>query len=694
MKLKNSFSKVETSGCLKEYKFGIRVEDLGMNLNTLRSKMYSDPIGAICREISSNSRDANREVKNENIPVRIIISDDSIFSPGDLTISFEDDGPGISPDRMANIFINYGASTKRDTNKQTGGFGYGAKTPFSYTDNFSIETKVNGIKYSYVAAIEETGTGKIYLLNEEKIADSNGTCIKIPIKKSDRYTFINNVIKNTFFWKVRPAFSFPTELDKIKIEYLENLILIDQNSIFTDHLYLLIDEIPYIIDDQALDFPYSHAYALFMPFKTGELTISANRETVQYDKHTIDKITKRYKSIVSSIFQNFQNELDQQKTYFEACQRLIEIKEKALFKVVDDNKMTNFQFNGQNLSLKWEMKQLQLFRVISQFGDGYKKDQKDSISAEMKKYEIYAIDTPMLSRLKNTELFVKNEDRFFSIEILHRDIKNFSGLNYTEKRAFAKSMRTVVNEIKTLKEQGWPIHFYSEIKIKKEKVERERRKYINVKVVRHNKWKTKFRYQPYSIVDEQKTNSPFTVIYHILTGNETNEEIVHLQGWAKFLNKKDFKTLFIIKKQEKYFKDKMTLEQAIADLDKNEMQRISASLLLTYNEKIKIKQFKSFNFNNGYSKSIKFLNEFKTVSADELPHEFLDKFPVSKEFSDAFNEYKLIYNRYPLLEFFDEYSSGKHKYFSQYVQLIDDNIRMNIIAENTIGLGQLSKEKV
>ena len=54
-----------------------------MIVSILRDKLYSNKIGAVCREVASNSRDANRESGNPQTPVIINISSDgSILEDG------------------------------------------------------------------------------------------------------------------------------------------------------------------------------------------------------------------------------------------------------------------------------------------------------------------------------------------------------------------------------------------------------------------------------------------------------------------------------------------------------------------------------------------------------------------------------------------------------------------------------------
>lgn len=131
-------------GSFEESSFSID-QSSSVIFDILRSKMYSNKIGAVAREIASNSRDANREAKTDkNIEIEFT-NDNFLSTIGDTSIIFRDYGIGISPDRMETIFLKYAASTKRDSDLQTGGFGIGSKTPFCYTDSFVIKTINEGV---------------------------------------------------------------------------------------------------------------------------------------------------------------------------------------------------------------------------------------------------------------------------------------------------------------------------------------------------------------------------------------------------------------------------------------------------------------------------------------------------------------------------------------------------------------------
>jgi hypothetical protein len=316
MKLNQTSSTYETSGDMEEQFFSIK--DQGMIFDILRNKMYSNPILAICREISCNARDAHREVGKSSEPIVIQL-------PNGLEPYYKirDFGPGISPERMYDVFIQYTASTKRNDNLQTGGFGLGAKTPFSYSDAFSIVTNVNGVKYNYGAAIDETRVGKLALLSSEPTTDPNGTEIIIPVKPNDFHTFAEWTESSTQHWDVKPiikgyargSFSWQEIKRTLESKTKSWVISISENG-WQRNVYAIVDGIEYPLDLNAL-----RKYAdgklidssrgnLYLYFGVGELTLSANREQVQLDKATQDKIRKRLEDVLKEIKETVSEKID------------------------------------------------------------------------------------------------------------------------------------------------------------------------------------------------------------------------------------------------------------------------------------------------------------------------------------------------------------------------------------------------
>lgn len=310
MKLSDIRPNIQSSGDLEEQFFSI--QDQGMIFDILRNKMYSNPILAICREISCNARDAHREIGKSKQPIQITLP--TALEP---FFKVKDFGPGISPDRMANVFIKYTASTKRNDNIQTGGFGLGAKTPFSYSDTFTIITNVDGIQYNYACFIDETKVGKLAMLHKQVTLEPNGTEIVIPVKSADYNAFHQWTESATRHWDVRPIFKGYLCHYKPITKVVEgfNWAVINTNN-YNREVKAIIDGIEYPLDLTALR-TYTNSKLIdsmrgsfLLYFDIGDLTLSASREQVYIDKQTQQKIKDRFDTIVNDIRAEIQKKID------------------------------------------------------------------------------------------------------------------------------------------------------------------------------------------------------------------------------------------------------------------------------------------------------------------------------------------------------------------------------------------------
>lgn len=327
MKLQDSNISVEQHGTKKEEHFSIG--DLGMVLEILRSKLYADPIGAICREITCNARDAHREVGKGDVPIKVVLPTD--FDSNYRVIDY---GPGISPDRMSNVFIQFASSTKRTTNEQTGGFGLGAKTPFAYGDSFTIVTVTDGIKRTYAAFIDPTKVGKLSLLHTVSTDEPNSTEIVIPVKSRDFQRFREKTEIACQYWDVPP-----TVVGDYRPRTLnpEDAILDGKDwKIFRSGQYdrehlIIIDGIAYKLDNDIIDKNQNNSDAplhllfagskkILLYFPNGQLSLSANRESIHWDEKTKSLVEQTCVALVKELRSKFQVQIEAAASYIEACQ--------------------------------------------------------------------------------------------------------------------------------------------------------------------------------------------------------------------------------------------------------------------------------------------------------------------------------------------------------------------------------------
>lgn len=314
------------------------VGNVGVILKILREKMYESPIKAVVREYATNARDANREAGRGDVPIEFILPN---YYDNELII--KDSGLGISPDRMFEIFIKYGNSTKRESNEFVGGFGIGSKVGFSYADQFTIITTTceifNGkqvnVKRKYIAYIDETEAGKMRLISTEETSEDTGTAIVIPVKKDLWHDFDDAVISQTFFWNPRPILKGRPENNIPKYpsfgkKFMEgnNWELYFKDWHDTQGSRIILDGTPYPVnvydiikndytdDDNWCKNLLNQGVALY--FNTGDLTVAANRDSLHYDDKTKKCIYNKLLSIKSEITNDISSYLEKCTTYMEA----------------------------------------------------------------------------------------------------------------------------------------------------------------------------------------------------------------------------------------------------------------------------------------------------------------------------------------------------------------------------------------
>lgn len=314
---------IESSGIIEEDQFGIA--DMGFILHILRKQMYSNSIAAICREITCNGRDAHREIGKNDVPIQISL-------PNALEPDWRcrDFGPGITPERMKNVFIKYAASTKRGDNIQTGGFGLGAKTPFGYSDQFVINTFTQEgdkrIKRTYVALIDESRRGKVSLMETCETDEPTGTEIVVPVESKDFDRFRSETHFCTRHWDTKPI------IHGGKIEYddftPDKIVLEGTNWFLAKEpggnrmTHLVIDGIEYPFDLNCLDNKiirnFSYGTGLYLKFPVGVVSLSATREAVEIDDNTKNLVTLALTVVKNELQAKVDDAIKSCTTYLEA----------------------------------------------------------------------------------------------------------------------------------------------------------------------------------------------------------------------------------------------------------------------------------------------------------------------------------------------------------------------------------------
>lgn len=191
----------------------------------LSDSLYSKPYHAIIRELVSNAVDASilihkTEEEQHNNPVFVNIpqSTQDVFY-------VQDSGIGMSLMTVLETFSVYFNSTKEDSVDEIGGYGLGGKTPFIYTNEFTIETTCpeDGVRRTFVFMMPRTEneitTPSYNYLEHLDIPNSDikGTKVSFALKTLDDIDHFENALTEIIFM------DYPISISGKEINYIEVL---------------------------------------------------------------------------------------------------------------------------------------------------------------------------------------------------------------------------------------------------------------------------------------------------------------------------------------------------------------------------------------------------------------------------------------------------------------------------------------
>ena len=374
--------------------------------SNVTKNIYSNPIGTIVREITSNCFDSHIEA-NVNKPVIIR----KTFDKKDNTyyISFIDFGVGISPERMKEIYSVYFESTKRDDNNQIGGYGIGAKSVLAYRritgygtneydNSFYVITTFNKIKY-YYCIYEGKESPVISLLHSESTTDGNGTEIKIPVLEKDIPTFEREMVKQLYYFE-NIIFEGIDKNNNYDLKPTNDYQIVKGKSFYyrgndySKYIHVCLGKVAYPIDYNVLNLNQSEYYLpIAIKFNVGDIKVTVSREQLDYDENTIRLIKKKLievkEELISLLNKQFKN-IVTLKDFFEYTQNYNILKFgngkslnlQGLIKK-EDIDLSNFRYKELKLNaLTKDTSLFNFFFNIRRLGDKPKKYEKKEFYGE------------------------------------------------------------------------------------------------------------------------------------------------------------------------------------------------------------------------------------------------------------------------------------------------------------------------
>lgn len=283
---------------------------------------YSDRFKAVVRELTANAIDAQRTSGNPG-KVQVFLPD--AFDP---YFRVKDTGIGMSHEFCMTNFMQYSnGSTKSQNNEAIGGFGIGSKSPFAYTDQFTLRSVHNGTCSVYSIYKDEEGFPCIALMEQTSTDEVNGVEFSVPVEPGDFEKFRNAAIKHLAYFgdEVQLLGAAVDPLDYVQQDP-NGMWGIRHRTPTSTLLQVVMGGMAYPVDRYQLNNPHYSDPLTQIPLDLtlfiGSCSIAPSREALLYDDKTKQAICDAIDAIRDEVTANMPTMFDGITSAFEASAAL------------------------------------------------------------------------------------------------------------------------------------------------------------------------------------------------------------------------------------------------------------------------------------------------------------------------------------------------------------------------------------
>lgn len=354
MIITDTIQDVEVSGAQTTNAFTIKASAKAFQI--LSSNLYSNPLGAMIRELSTNAYDAHVDAGKKDVPFIITV-------PNALAPNFKirDYGTGLTEEQIYKIYTTFFESTKTNSNDVVGCLGLGSKSPFGVADQFTINSYVDGTKTVYSAFLDSARIPSIAKFIDLPTDEENGIEIEVSLRQDDARYFTNELKRQLKWFNLKPIIEGD---ENFSWEELGEPTLSGTNwAVYRGQRDSVVvqGQIAYPISIRDMGNSFKNAenhYFLasildggfVFDVNIGDVNIAPSREALTYDDATTNKLIELAEKAGMEIFENIKEKIDQCSTFYDAV---------LLFNtLVDDmpravrNMINTLEYNGQKLSNK------------------------------------------------------------------------------------------------------------------------------------------------------------------------------------------------------------------------------------------------------------------------------------------------------------------------------------------------------
>lgn len=305
---------------------GIDVEALASITDSMVN-LYTDKSRAVLREYSTNATDAHVEAGIDR-PIEVTL-------PGefDQRLIIRDFGVGMTKDTVLQVYSQYGASSKRNSNAQVGSFGFGSKAGL-LNGSFTVTSNKDGMQTVALFARDANGIGSASIVAHTATTEANGTTVTVPV--SDHEQMGRTAAAFFAAWKpgsvlvdgIEPALFASAGIPLDGIRYLSPRQAEDIAGRRITGVYAVMGNVAYPIDGDGRNLSASTGWsgfaggqcAVLIDTPIGSVDIVPSREGLRDTEHTKKFLTAAADRIKIGLAAHIQGLVDAAGTHYDAAQ--------------------------------------------------------------------------------------------------------------------------------------------------------------------------------------------------------------------------------------------------------------------------------------------------------------------------------------------------------------------------------------
>ena len=264
---------IEVTSTLQGEKVAMGIQQNALaHIMSVLTDLYSDPELAVVREYSTNAFDAHVEA-GVSLPVEVT-------TPTSMSPYFKvrDFGNGLNAEDIRNIYSQYGASTKRDSDDVVGMLGLGCKSALTYTDQFTLTGIKDGIATQVAISRDEDGAGSMTIVASYATDEASGVEVVVPAKGDN--TFADTAADFFRFWESGTVLVNGKEPVEIEGLQVTDDILVSNNI---ESSYIVMGNVAY-------PFTTYERYNIVARVPIGAVQFTPSREALQMTDKTVQVI--------------------------------------------------------------------------------------------------------------------------------------------------------------------------------------------------------------------------------------------------------------------------------------------------------------------------------------------------------------------------------------------------------------------